>query len=74
MKKYISSCLAICCLSSAIYANDVKYNAQKIADIFYQLNADPKNPKVKVNHAKGFCAMGLLSQHNLLIKKLMCLY
>ncbi len=58
MKKYISSCLAICCLSSAIYANDVKYNAQKIADIFYQLNADPKNPKVKVNHAKGFCAMG----------------
>ncbi|EGK8084452.1 catalase [Campylobacter lari] len=58
MKKYISSCLAICCLSSAIYANEVEYDAQKIADIFYQLNADPKNPKAKVNHAKGFCAMG----------------
>lgn len=58
MKKYISSCLAICCLSGAIYANEVEYDAQKIADIFYQLNADPKNPKAKVNHAKGFCVMG----------------
>lgn len=34
MKKYISSCLAICCLSSAIYANDVKYNAQKNSGYF----------------------------------------
>ncbi|QOR01029.1 catalase [Campylobacter sp. 2014D-0216] len=58
MKKYINTCLVACCLSGIVYANDVEYDAQKIADIFYQLNADPKNPKAKVNHAKGFCAMG----------------
>ncbi|TXE87617.1 catalase [Campylobacter volucris] len=58
MKKYITSCLAFCCLSGAMYADEIKYDAQKIADIFYQLNADPNNPKAKVNHAKGFCAMG----------------
>lgn len=34
------------------------YDAQKIADIFYTLNYDEKNPKGKVNHAVGFCGNG----------------
>lgn len=34
MKKYISSCLAICCLSGAIYANEVEYDAQKNSRYF----------------------------------------
>ncbi len=32
-------------------------SAEEIADIFYKLNA--KEPKMKINHAKGFCAKGV---------------
>lgn len=35
-----------------------KYDANKIADIFYQLNGDTHNPQKKINHTKGFCALG----------------
>ena len=35
-----------------------KYDAEAIADIFYKLNGDPKDPHKKINHTKGFCAVG----------------
>lgn len=35
-----------------------KYSAESIANLFYQLNGDTKNPHKKVNHTKGFCASG----------------
>lgn len=43
------------------YANDIQkkqYDAEKIADIFYELNGDSKDPHKKINHTKGFCAYG----------------
>ncbi len=36
----------------------VEYDAEKIADVFYELNGDSKDPHKKINHAKGFCAIG----------------
>lgn len=42
-----------------IQAQDLKaYDAESIADIFYQLNGDSKDPHKKINHTKGFCAVG----------------
>lgn len=35
-----------------------KYDASKIADVFYQLSGDTNDPHKKINHAKGFCALG----------------
>ncbi len=35
-----------------------KYDASKIADVFYQLSGDTNNPHKKINHTKGFCALG----------------
>ena len=35
-----------------------EYDAQDIADVFYALNGDAANPHKKINHAKGFCALG----------------
>lgn len=35
-----------------------KYDSNKIADVFYQLNGDSNNPHKKINHTKGFCALG----------------
>ena len=44
-------------LLSNIHAKE-EYDAQKIADIFYTLNGDKNNPHKKINHTKGFCAIG----------------
>lgn len=41
-----------------------KYDAEKIADIFYALNGDSKDPKKKINHSKGFCAVGEFTPAN----------
>lgn len=38
--------------------------ATKIADIFYALNYDPKNPKQKINHTQGFCALGTFTPNS----------
>lgn len=58
MKKNLSIALiAILCGGGFGYAQEV-YDAQRIADIFKQLNGNPNKPKQKVNHAKGFCATG----------------
>ncbi|GMB95737.1 catalase [Helicobacter sp. NHP22-001] len=45
-------------LFSCAHAGQI-YNAQKIADLFYQLSGDAKNPHKKINHTKGFCALGV---------------
>lgn len=50
------------CSSVMLNAQDTKkpiaYDAEKIADVFYALSGDPKDPHKKINHAKGFCALG----------------
>lgn len=51
--------ISLCLLGSLANAQDLEtYDAQRIADIFYKLNGDSKNPKSRVNHVKGFCASG----------------
>lgn len=35
-----------------------KYDAEAIANVFYALNGDAKDPHKKINHTKGFCATG----------------
>lgn len=54
-------CIAVCGngLDSKI-DEELDYDAQAIADIFYQLNGDPHNPRKKLNHTQGFCASGEL--------------
>ncbi|MDA3966504.1 MULTISPECIES: catalase family peroxidase [Helicobacter] len=54
--KNLLLCFSILAINVA-FANQT-YDEQKIADIFYQLNGDPKDPHKKVNHSKGFCASG----------------
>ncbi len=63
MRKSCLSLFISACLLSGVAQADEKsgaeiYDAQKIADIFYTLNANPKDPKGKVNHIVGFCANG----------------
>ncbi|WP_104749053.1 catalase [Helicobacter cynogastricus] len=41
-----------------------EYDANRIADIFYRLNGDPTHPHKKINHAKGFCAVGDFTPKN----------
>lgn len=43
-----------------VLRGDVVDDAQEIAGYFYTLNADEKNPHKKINHTKGFCAIGEL--------------
>lgn len=57
-KSCLSLVLSACLFSGLAYAEEKVYNAEKIADIFYALNGDPKDPQRKVNHAKGFCTHG----------------
>lgn len=59
MKKFWALCLAAFVAGGALAYAEESYNPEKMADLFYKLNADPKNPKQKVNHAKGFCAVGV---------------
>lgn len=55
--KCIVSGLLIAAMSA--YANETKqYDAEGIADVFYALNGDSKDPHKKINHTKGFCANG----------------
>ena len=42
---------------SFAHAED-QYDAEHIADIFYQLAGDKNDPHKKVNHTKGFCTAG----------------
>lgn len=49
--------VAFLCGGSLGYTQEV-YDAQRIAEIFKQLNGDLQRPKQKVNHAQGFCASG----------------
>ncbi|GLH58338.1 catalase [Helicobacter ailurogastricus] len=58
MPKFACSLLLPLVLLSLTHAKEV-YDAQKIADLFYQLNGDAKDPHKKINHAKGFCAAGV---------------
>ncbi|WP_104722639.1 catalase family peroxidase [Helicobacter mesocricetorum] len=59
-KKYLNLALACSLLGSIAIAQESKtYDAEDIADIFYQLNSSPQDPKRKINHAKGFCASGV---------------
>lgn len=50
-------CLIFCLVILGVSA-DEKYDAEAIVDLFYTLNADPKNPHQKINHTNGFCASG----------------
>lgn len=53
------------------YGNDTKqYDAEGIADVFYALNGDSKDPHKKINHAKGFCANGEFIPANNITKTL----
>ncbi|CAM2963039.1 catalase [Helicobacter burdigaliensis] len=59
IRKSLGICLSLCLMGGLTNAQETQtYDAQKIADIFYKLNGDPKNPKTRVNHVKGFCASG----------------
>lgn len=57
-KKVPKLCCALCFVLCAGVAEPIGSNEEIIADYFYKLNADPKNPKKKINHSKGFCASG----------------
>ena len=61
-KNYLSLLLSAYLFTNIASANEKNmtnvYDAQRIADIFTTLNADPKDPKKKVNHAVGFCGNG----------------
>lgn len=46
---FVSSC--------ALWAESAT-DSQSIAELFYTLNGDAKDPHKKINHAKGFCAVG----------------
>ena len=35
-------------------------DSESIAELFYTLNGDAKDPHKKINHTKGFCAIGEL--------------
>lgn len=35
-----------------------EYDGEKMADVFYALNGDSKDPHKKINHTKGFCTTG----------------
>lgn len=62
MLKDIRKILLLSICSSAMLlqaqAKESEYDAEKIADVFYALNGDTNNPHKKINHAKGFCAIG----------------
>lgn len=47
-------------LISFVFAKDDNnvYDAERIANIFYELNGDSNDPSKKINHTKGFCALG----------------
>ena len=67
--KCIVSGLLIAAMSA--YANETKqYDAEGIADVFYALNGDSKDPHKKINHAKGFCANGEFIPANNITKTL----
>lgn len=59
-KKFIATITSALIACNLAYANpkEKHYDAEAIADIFYALNGDSKNPQKKVNHTKGFCASG----------------
>lgn len=46
------------CFFTFLLADDNVYDAQRIADIFYELSGDSNDPQKKINHTKGFCALG----------------
>ncbi len=55
----IASTLALTmCAYASTNERSQNYDAEGIADVFYALNGDPKNPHKKINHTKGFCAIG----------------
>lgn len=58
--KYLifASALSLTTCINAYGHESVKYDADSIADIFYTLNGDSKEPHKKINHTKGFCAIG----------------
>ncbi len=49
--------LSLCLVFSLGFLKAHEVSAEEIADIFYKLNA--KEPKMKINHTKGFCAKGV---------------
>ncbi len=62
MSKFISKlsklCLTTMVASCLAYAQEKQPTAESIADLFYELNGDSNDPHKKINHAKGFCAIG----------------
>lgn len=47
-----------------LLADSDVYDAERIADIFYKLNSNVDEPKKKINHSKGFCAVGNFTPNN----------
>lgn len=66
--KNIYLCIFAIMFGGSIVAQEVTSDA--IADIFYRLNGDPKNPKMKINHTKGFCASGVFIPNKDISKKI----
>lgn len=56
MRVLIFFCIFFVGISTNIFAKEI--NAQYIADLFYKMNGDEKNPTKKINHTKGFCTSG----------------
>lgn len=60
---------ATMCLNAHNHENK-QYNSLAIADIFYELNGDSRDPHKKINHTKGFCATGIFTPAKDITKKL----
>ncbi len=62
--KNLGLVLVCCILSNIAFASEKKtYDSQDIADIFYRLNGNVVKPTQKINHTKGFCAIGEFIPH-----------
>ena len=60
VSKLSKLCLTAVLASCLLHAEEKQPNAESIADLFYQVNGDKKDPHKKINHTKGFCATGEL--------------
>lgn len=54
--KYLGLCFATFMSWASLGAHEV--TSDEIADVFYKLNLRADDPKMKINHAKGFCSLG----------------
>ena len=61
--KKLTYFIATSIMSATMYLNAQnnefkEYDSLGIADVFYALNGDSNDPHKKINHTKGFCAIG----------------